>query len=627
MITTYQIVGDDKDMHLTFILLSIATLLFINGKIRSDLIAVGLLITLTLLGIITPAEALAGFSNSVVIMIAGLFIIGAGIFNTGLANKIGNRLIALGQGSETKLLIIIMLTVGVFSAFMSNTGTVAVLMPVVISIAISMKISPTKLLIPLAFASSLGGVLTLIGTPPNLVASNLLTEHGFEAISFFQFTPIGLVALITGIIFMLTVGKRLLPKHDLSAIDQPAADPNTLAGTYKIYPFLHMVQVGGNSPLIGMKLADLRLTDRYNVTVISIERKHDHSIRPFHSIEHIVPKASTILSEKDTLLIMAKLDNKEDFFNNFNLIEINAKNERNSRKFLLSDQYGITEMIVPPQSRFEHKTIRELHFRKKYGLSVLSIYRNGKYIQTDYGKIKLRGGDALLVHGKWDKIEAFRKASQDLIVVGQFSDVVATEVARGKAPIAASIMLFMLMLMTLELIEPVITVLIAAFLMIVTGCVRSIEDGYRKINWESVVLIAAMLPVATALENTGGVKFISELVINTLGSYGPYAILAGFYFLTMLLSQFISNTATAVVFAPVAITTAIEIGASPYPFVITIAVAASMAFATPVASPTNALVMNAGGYQFKDYVKIGVPLQIVLAIVLLIFIPIFYPIH
>lgn len=614
-------------MHITFIILIITTLLFINGKIRSDLIAVGSLIALTLFGIITPSEALAGFSNSVVIMIAGLFIVGAGIFNTGLAEKIGNRLIILGQGSETKLLIIIMVTVGIFSAFMSNTGTVAVLMPVVISIALSMKISPTKLLIPLAFASSLGGVLTLIGTPPNLVASNLLSDNGFEPMSFFQFTPIGLVALTTGILFMLTVGKSLLPQHNSGDIEQPALDPNRLAGTYKIYPFLHTVKINKDSSLIGRTLAELQLTNTYGVTIISIERKPDKAFRNIHTVEHIIPKAKTILRENDTILLLANLKNKADFFNHFNLTEINETKEHDSRKFLLSDQYGITEMIVPPKSRFEHNTIRELHFRKKYGLSVLAIYRNGKYIQTDAGKMKLRSGDALLIHGEWERIETFARVSQDLIVVGRISDVAATEVARGKAPIAAAIMLFMLVLMTLELIDPVITVLIAAFLMIVTGCVRSIEDGYRKINWESIVLIAAMLPVATALENTGGVKFISDIVINTLGTYGPLAILAGFYFLTMLLSQFISNTATAVIFAPVAITTAIEIGASPYPFVITIAVAASMAFATPVASPTNALVMNAGGYQFKDYVKIGVPLQIVLAIVLLIFIPIFYPLY
>ncbi len=612
-------------MITTFIILIITTLLFIHGKLRTDLVAIGSAIALTLFGIITPSEAIAGFSNPVVIMFAGLFVVGAGIFNTGLAEQIGNRLISLGKGNNTRLLIIIMITVGVFSAFMSNTGTVAVLMPVVISVAISMKVNPSQLLMPLAFASSLGGVLTLIGTPPNLVASNLMREQGFEPMGFFAFTPIGLIALTTGIIFMVTVGRKLLPKGKESAIEFETFDPNQLAGTYKIYPHLHIVKVGEGSSLIGRPLADLQLTNKYGVTIVSIERKQNGNFTPFEQVEQIVPKAKTTLEAGDRLLLLANLKDKESFFTRYELIDETEERKNNSRKYLLSDAFGISEMIVTPNSRFEHKTFRELHFRKKYGLTILAIYRNGRYIQTDAGKVRLKAGDALLVHGKWSKIEAFARASRDLIVVGRLSDVVATEVARGKAPIAGAIMLAMLVAMTLEILDPVIIVLIAALLMVLTGCVRSMEDGYRKINWESIVLIAAMLPMATALEKTGGVQYISQSVISLLGDYGPVAVLAGFYILTMIISQFISNTATAVIFAPIAITTALELGVSPYPFVVTVAVAASMAFATPVASPTNALVMNAGGYKFADYVKVGIPLQLILTVVCLIFIPIFYP--
>lgn len=612
-------------MKTTFIILLITTFFFIHGKFRADLIAVGSLLALTLFGIITPSEALAGFSNSVVIMFAGLFIVGAGIFNTGLAEQIGNKLISLGKGSETRLLIIIMVTVGVFSAFMSNTGTVAVLMPVVISVALSMKISPAQLLMPLAFASSLGGVLTLIGTPPNLVASNLMKESGYEAMGFFYFTPIGLVALLSGILFMVTIGRKLLPKQEVLELDNEDIDSNKLAGTYKIYPFLHIVKINDHSPLIGKSLVDLKLTNKYGVTIVSIERKLENGFRPRNNVEQIVPKAKTRLKSGDRLLLLGEIEDKERFFDSYHLTPIVKKMKDASRGFLLSEQFGISEMIVTPNSKFEHKTFRELHFRKKYGLSVLAIYRNGKYIQVDAGKMRLRAGDALLVHGEWKRIEALARSSRHLIVVGRLNDVVATEVARGKAPVAGAIMLAMLVAMTFEILDPVIIVLIAAFFMVLTGCVRSMDDGYRKINWESIVLIAAMLPLATALEKTGGVEYISSSVISLLGDYGPIAVLAGFYTLTMIISQFISNTATAVIFAPIAITTAVELGVSPYPFVITVAVAASMAFATPVASPTNALVMNAGGYRFKDYVKIGVPLQLFLALILLFFIPIFYP--
>lgn len=612
-------------MKITFIILIITTLFFMFSKYRTDFIAVASLLALSLFGVITPAEALAGFSNSVVVMIAGLFIVGAGIFNTGLAKQIGNKLIQFGNNNENRLLIIIMLTVGVFSAFMSNTGTVAVLLPVVISIAISMKISPAKLLIPLAFASSLGGVLTLIGTPPNLVASNTLEENNYDPMSFFDFAPIGIVALISGVFFMVTIGKKLLPTHSLGKMNNNAIDSNKLAGMYKVYSFLQMVEITEGSPLINQSLASLKLTNKHNITIVAIERGNTSTFSKVQQLKHVIPKANTTLLQDDIMLLLGEPAEIENFITSYRVKGSSENIRLDARKYLLSSRFGISEMIIPPHSDFTNKTIRELHFRKKYDCTVLAIYRNGKYIQTDACKVRLQTGDALLVHGEWGRIEALAATSSDVIVVGTVSDAATTEVARGKAPIAGAIMLFMLALMTLELIDPVITVLLAAFLMIITGCVRSIGDGYQKINWESVVLIAAMLPMATALENTGGVKFISDFVIHLLGEYGPLAVMIGFYLITTIMSQFISNTATAVIFAPIAMTTAIELGVSPYPFVITVAVSASMAFSTPVASPTNALVMNAGGYRFKDYVKVGVPLQLFLAIILIIFIPIFYP--
>lgn len=612
-------------MITTFIILLITTLLFIIGKYRADFIAVGSLLALVLFDIITPAEALAGFSSSVVVMLAGLFIVGAGIFNTGLAEQIGNKLIVFGKNSEIKMLTIVMLTVAPLSAFMSNTGTVAVLLPVVASMALASNISPAKLLIPLAFASSLGGVLTLIGTPANLVASNTLTEYDFTPLHFFSLTPIGLVALITGILFMVTIGRKLLPQHEGGNMKGEIVDPYKLAGTYKIYPHLIIGKVADTSPLVGKTLAELQLAQKYGVTIVSIARKNGYKINPLKQSELVIPKARTEIQANDILLLFGKLTNKKDFLYKFHLMELPSDFQHEARKFLLSEQYGITEIILPPQSKLLEKTIRDVHFRKKYGCTVLSLFRNGEYIQVDAGKIRLKAGDALLIHGPWERMEALAKSTTDFIVVGRVTDVVATEVARGKAPLAALIMLFMLVFMTFNILEPVITVLVAAFFMIITGCVRSLEDGYRAIEWSTVILIGAMLPMATALEKTGGIEMISDVVIHTLGNLGPYILLIGFYVLTALLSQVISNSAIAVIFVPVAINLANEMAVSPLPFVIAVAVAASMAFMTPFSTPPNALVMNAGGYRFYDYVKIGTPLLIVVSIVVLIFIPIFYP--
>lgn len=613
-------------MLITFIILIVATALFIHGKLRPDVVAIGSLLTLVITGIITPTEALAGFSNSVVVMIAGLFIVGAGIFNTGLAKQIGNRLLRLGNNSETRLFLIILVTVGFFSAFMSNTGTVAVLLPVVVSMALNLKISPAKFLMPLAFASSLGGVLTLIGTPPNLVVSNVLVENGFEQMSFFQFTPVGLVALFFGILFMSTIGKRLLPNNTgVESSNNTAFSPNELAGFYKIYHSLHLVRVRETSPIVGQTLQAIDITMKYSITIVSIEREAGEGLTLIQNHKQIISKANTIVQANDLLLLFGSLREVNSLIEHNGLKKLESQTENDRKQRFLPKQFGISEVLITPQSNYKNKTIRELHFRKRLKCTVLAIHRNGTYIQKDVAKERLQTGDALLVHGTWERIEFLAEMTSDVVVVGRVSEAMASAAATGKAPIAGSIMLFMLFLMTFEIMNPEIAVLLSAFLMIITGCLRSSGEAYQKINWESVLLIAGMLPMATALEKTGGVQLISDSLLGVLGNYGPYAVLAGFYLLTMLLSQFISNTATAVIFAPIAISAALGLEVSPYPFVITVAIAASMAFSTPVASPTNALVMNAGGYVFRDFVKVGVPLQIFLAIIMIPVIPLFFP--
>lgn len=613
-------------MLTTLIILIIATALFIDGRIKSDLVAVGSLIALILTGIITPSEAWEGFSNSVVVMIAGLFIVGAGIFNSGLANILSNRILKFGKNNETKMLIIIMLTVGITSAFMSNTGTVAIMLPVVVSIALGMKASPAKFLMPLAFASSLGGIITLIGTPPNLVASNALVEAGFKGFSFFEFAPIGIIVLITGTLFMATIGKKLLPNRIPEvAITGSTSSAKKLAGVYKIYPTLHFLSIPNTSNLVGKKLENIQLPTKYGMTVIAIKRSSNGILPLGQQYNQIIPKSHTILQAGDTLLVMCPQENIERGKQDYDIEQLANHSEAEARNSFLNQKFGIAEIIITPQSLYRNKSIRDLHFRKKLGLTALAINRNGKLIYLDVAKEKLRTGDAILIHGEWSKIELLNEDSHDVVVVGNIKDIANTYASAGKAWIAGIIMLAMLIVMTMEVMDPVVTVFISAVLMLITGCVRSTKDAYHSIDWESLILIAAMLPMATALEKTGGVQLISDFVIDTVGNYGPFAVLIGFYILTTVLSQFISNTAAAVIFAPIALHAAIHLDVSPYPFIMAIAIAASMAFSTPVASPTNALVMNAGGYKFSDFVKVGVPLQVAVAIVALIFLPLFFP--
>jgi di/tricarboxylate transporter len=614
----------EPQLLLTFVILLITTLIFMLGKIRADLVAMCSLLALLLTGIITTGEALAGFSNSLVIMIAGLFVVGGGIFRTGLASLSGNYLLKFAGNSETKLLLILMILVALLSAFMSNTGTVAVLMPVVISLALGMRKSPALFLIPLAFASSLGGVLTLIGTPPNLIVSQILVDNGYQRLGFFDFTPVGLVALFTGIVFLMTIGKRLLPKGDSKERfrSQKEISPLELADFFHISDQLYRVKVQPLSPLINKQLSELQLPRLYQVGIIHIERRNGDKTK-LAGIQHLPATSETIIKENDILYVQGTSEDIERFKKDYLLLF--NKEEHASPTNLVSRDFGVAEVLLTPQSSFINDTIADLNFREKYNLNILGINRKGKYQLRNWARQSLKFGDALLVQGKWTDLELLAKDTEDVVVLGQTKEQASMAAASGKAPIAAAIMLGMLIMMTLEIVPAVTAVLIAAVLMIITGCLRNMEDAYGRINWESVVLIAAMLPMATALEKTGGVLYLSDLIIGILGIYGPIALMGGFYFSTMLFSQFISNTATAVLFAPIAITTAINVGASPYPFLIAVSVAASMAFATPVASPTNALVMTAGGYKFSDFVKVGVPLQIVIWIVMMFTIPYFFP--
>lgn len=614
----------EAQLLLTFVILIVTTLFFMVGKIRADLIAMCSLLTLVLTGIISTGEALAGFSNSIVIMIAGLFIVGGGIFRTGLARFLGNNLLKFAGNSEIKLLFILMILVAALSAFMSNTGTVAVLMPVVISLALGMKKSPALFLIPLAFASSLGGVLTLIGTPPNLIVSQILADNGYPRLSFFDFTPVGFVALIVGIIYLMTLGKKLLPKGDPKEEFRTKQEmtPTDLADFFRISDQLHKVKVQPLSPIINKPLAELQLPKKYKIGIIHIERRQREKPMPVRILQ-IPATSDTVVKENDILYIQGTSKNVEQFGKDYLLLF--NKDDHPTPTNLVSKEFGVAEVLLTPHSSFINETILELNFREKYNLNILGINRKGNYQLNNWAKQSLKFGDALLVQGKWVDLELLAKETEDVVVLGQTKEQASMAAASGKAPVAGAIMLGMLVMMTLEIVPAVTAVLIAAVLMIVTGCLRNMEDAYGRINWESVVLIAAMLPMATALEKTGGVLYLSDLIIGTLGIYGPIALMGGFYFTTMLFSQFISNTATAVLFAPIAITTAINVGVSPYPFLIAVSVAASMAFATPVASPTNALVMTAGGYKFSDFTKVGIPLQFFIWIAMMFTIPYFFP--
>lgn len=616
----------DNSLAIVLIILGITTFFFTQSRFRPDFVALCSLLALMITGVISVEEAAAGFSNPVVIMIAALFIVGGGIFRTGLAQMMGNVLTKWSKQSEFRMLSLIVICVAILGAFISNTGTVAILMPVIISLAVNMKVSPGRFLIPLAYTSSLGGALTLIGTPPNIVVSEALAKSGYPQFNFFTITPAGLIALTTGGIFMLTAGRYLLPRSTARSHSTPRTGQRfkNLFKSYKMEDIIFKLVVPPNSSIIGKKLATLKLPSQYQIYVLKIERQENNGHRKIIPITyHRMAGPKSILKPYDIMYVVGSVESVRRLCEEQQL-EIILKSPIRENHLITAD-LGITEALLTPNSSFINNTLSEMQFREKYNLNVIGINRLGDFIQEGMADLKLRFGDGLLIQGAWKDIQLLTREQDDVVVIGQPNEEAGMASANGKAPIAGAIMALMLILMTFNLLPALTSVLIAALLMVATGCLRNIDDAYEKINWESVILIAAMLPMATALENSGGVKLFADNLIKYLGNDNPVILLGGIYIAITVLGLFISNTACAVLFAPIGITLATQLNVSPVPFMIAVAISASMSFATPFSTPPNAMVMTAGNYKFMDFVKIGIPMQIVIFIAMMITIPLLYP--
>ena len=597
-------------MILTLVILAVSALFFAIGKIRSDVVAVCALILLMVFGILTPDEALSGFSNSVVIMMVGLFVVGGAIFQTGLAKMISGRIMKLAGDSELRLFLLVMVVTSAIGAFVSNTGTVALMLPIVVSLAAKGRINASRLLMPLAFASSLGGMLTLIGTPPNLVIQDVLTDAGYEPLSFFSFTPVGLICIAVGIIVLLPLSKLMLAKKGGGGEKGKAKAKSLeqLVSEYHLADNLSRYVVGQESSIKGMTIAELDVQNRYGLTVLEVRRETTRQKGLIKNVNQMLAGPRTVLNEGDIIYLTGEKDQAVRFAAEYGLAEPDKSHTGGEGQGGL-DFYdiGIAEIVLLPTSRLVNRLL--------------------KYIMDDLADVRLHGGDVLLVQGTWANISRLSDEEENWVVLGQPLEEAAKVTLDYKAPLAACIMLLMIAMMVFDFIPvaPVTAVMIAAVLMVLTGCFRNVEAAYKTINWESVVLIAAMLPMSVALEKTGASAAISHSLVSGLGGYGPYVLLAGIYFTTSLLTMFISNTATAVLMSPIALTSAVESGLSPYPFLFAVALGASMCFASPFSTPPNALVMQAGRYTFMDYVKVGLPLQLIMGIVMVFVLPLLFP--
>lgn len=614
-------------MIITLIVLGLAIVFFVSGKIRSDIVAICALLVLMLFNILTPSEGLSGFSNSIVIMMIGLFIVGGGIFQTGLAKMISSRIMKLAGDSPLRLYLLVMLVTAAIGAFVSNTGTVALMLPIVVSLAASANISSSRLLMPLAFASSMGGMMTLIGTPPNLVISEELVKNGYEPLSFFSFTPVGLICITLGTSCVWFLSKKFLSKKEDNKEGKGGKSLNELARKYQLSDNLWRIKVKKTSPLVGHTVQELDLTSKYNVSILEIRRKSEAKALFTKTVSQKLAVPSTILEANDVLYLLGEFENVKTFAetNNLDLMDRTDKSEGGFEGKFLFDEIGIAEVVIMSNSRLVNQKVKDTGFRNKYNINILGIQRGTHYILNNLKDEKIVSGDCLLVQGEWKDIVLLNDETSEWVVVGQPLSEASKVTLDYKAPLAAIILVGMVALMAFNIVPAVVAVLSAAVLMILTGCLRNVEAAYKTINWESIVLIGAMLPMSLALEKTGISTAISSALVNGLGSLGPTFLLAGIYITTSILTMFISNTATAVLFAPIAMQSALVMGISPYPFLFAVAVAASMCFTSPFSTPPNALVMSAGHYTFMDYVKVGLPLQIIFAVVMIIVLPLLFP--
>ena len=620
-------------MITTLIILALSAVFFVNGKLRSDLVALCALVLLIVFNILTPEEALSGFSNPIVIMMVGLFVVGGAIFKTGLAKMISSKILRLAGKSELKLFILIMMVTAFIGAFVSNTGTVALMLPIVVSMAASANISPGRFLMPLAFASSMGGMATLIGTPPNLVVDEVLSNAGFTDLSFFSFTPIGVICVLIGLVVLIPLSKFFLVKKEDGKDTKTTTghSPKELAKKYQLSDNLYRIQIRPGSRIGGKKLQELNITQAYNLSILEIRRQSSSQGRFLKTVDQSLAGPHTELQENDILYVFGPFEKVNQFAKEQNLeltdTHVSEYVEGAEVEKLSVREIGIAEVLLMPDSKLINKAVKDSGFRDKYSVNILGIQRKGEYILNDIKDIKMHAGDILLIQGTWDSIARMSQKQSQWVGLGQPLEEASKVTLDYKAPVAALIMVLMIAAMVFDFIPipPVAAVIIAGILMVLTGCFRNVEEAYKTINWESVVLIAAMLPMSLALEKTGASNLISEKLVSGLGDYGPLVLMAGIYFTTSLLTMFISNTATAVLVAPIALQSAIAINVSPYPFLLAVTVGASMCFASPFSTPPNALVMSAGKYTFMDYVKVGLPLQIVMGIVMVFILPLLFP--
>ncbi|MCY2977743.1 MAG: SLC13 family permease [Planctomycetota bacterium] len=605
-----------NELIVVLLLLAAAIVMFAINKPRMDAVALIMLVALPFTGVITMGEGLVGFSDSNIVLIAALFVIGDGLVRTGVARGLGDWLTARAGKSESRLLVFLMLVVCGLGSTMSSTAVTAIFIPVVLRVAAGTGTAASKLMMPLSMAALISGMMTLVATAPNLVVNSELIRHGDEGFHFFSFTPFGLPVLALAIVYML-FARRWLPDTTQNPNSATSGRPS-LAGwieQYKLAGREHQVRITERSPLIGKTIEEIGMQDQSGANLIAIQRNQ----------KLIQPTQNMDLRTGDILLL--------------DLIAPNVDVEQLRQKYFLesiplsgayftdkSQEIGMAEVIVRADSELVGRTVMNSRFRDRTGLSVIGLRRGRIAHETSLQNEALKTGDTLLLIGPWKDIQNVQSDGKGVVALSlpiEFDEVLPVS---NRIWQALFCLLLVVGLMVSGMIPNVQAALLGCLLMGALGCI-TLESAYRSIDWKTIVLIVGMLPFSTALQRTGGVDLAADALMNATSGLGTYGVLAILFSLTALLGMFISNTATAVLMAPVALAMADDLHASPYPFAMIVALAASTAFMTPVSSPVNTLVVTPGNYSFSDFVKIGVPFSIAVMIICVFMVPWLLPLY
>ncbi|MGI9168299.1 MAG: SLC13 family permease [Pyrinomonadaceae bacterium] len=583
-------------------LLLAALVLFGTERISIDIVAILLVMALVVTNTLTVSEAFAGFGNDIVITISGLFILTGGLAKTGVIDAVGRRLHRIAGDSVFRMTALIMFAAALCASVMKNTTTTAMFLPVVIGIAARRHISTSKLLMPLAFGAILGGTCTLIGTSTNLAVSGALPRYNLEPFSMFELTKVGVPIVGIGMLYMLLLGVRLLPRRDSAA---------SLTEQYHVRQYMTEVLVLGDSPLINKTLAEARISDDLDLTVLGILRGTEQY--------RIAPNPSERIKADDLLLVQGRVEDIIRVKSEAG-IEIKADFTLNDT-VLEGGDVELFEAMVPRASHFVGRTLKSLQFRERYQLVVLAINRHGENLLSKMSDVRLRFGDVLLIQGDRPHVEDLAASGQILLL----EEISERQVRSSKSRWALlAFGVFMFFSITHFVPLPV-AVLLGALILLASQSLRS-QEMYEMIEWRLIVLIACMISFGVAMEKTGADQYLADLIVRGTGHYGPVAVLAGFFIMTVALTQPMSNQAAALVMLPIAVKTALALGLNPRAFAVAVTYAASCSFLTPL-EPACVLIYTPGQYRFFDFVKVGSILTIAVFAIVIWLVPVFWPLH